>query len=94
MHVVVSDDRAFPDGTGKTIKTVETDLRVKSGDTIVIGGIFTEINTESRAGIPWLRNIPGLGYLFGAEVTTDDRTELLMFLTPTVVPAATANREP
>ena len=88
MEIALNDDINFLDGSGKTLKTVKTSLIVKSGDTIVIGGIYTENQSENEAGIPWLRDIPGLGWLFKAESKVDSRTELLIFLTPTVVEAS------
>jgi type IV pilus assembly protein PilQ len=88
MEIALHDDINFLDGSGKTLKTVKTSLIVKSGDTIVIGGIYTENKGQNESGIPWLRNIPGLGWLFKAETKNDNRTELLIFLTPTVVEAS------
>jgi type IV pilus assembly protein PilQ len=88
MEIALNDDINFLDGSGKTLKTVKTSLIVKSGDTIVIGGIYTENQSENESGIPWLRDIPGLGWLFKAESKVDNRTELLIFLTPTVVEAS------
>jgi general secretion pathway protein D len=62
-----------------------TNLVVQDGHTIIIGGLIREDNTKSRTGIPWLSQIPLLGFLFGN--TTDDkaRTELIILLTPHVV---------
>jgi type IV pilus assembly protein PilQ len=88
MEIALNDDINFLDGSGKTLKTVKTSLIVKSGDTIVIGGIYTENQSQSESGIPWLRDVPGLGWLFKAESKNDSRTELLIFLTPTVVEAS------
>ena len=59
---------------------------VKSGETIVIGGIYTETESADNTGIPWMKDIPILGWLFGAEHKNFDKAELLIFLTPTVLP--------
>ena len=93
MAIQLNDDQANTDFTGKSLKTINTKLIIKSGDTIVIGGIYTENKTQNEAGIPWLRQIPGLGYLFSATTDNKGRTELLIFLTPTVVPTATVGKE-
>lgn len=93
MAIQLNDDQANTDFTGKSLKTINTKLIIKSGDTIVIGGIYTENTTDNEAGIPWLRQIPGLGYLFSATTENKGRTELLIFLTPTVVPTATVGKE-
>jgi type IV pilus assembly protein PilQ len=84
LTVDVKDDK--PVGAlSKTTKGIKTDLMVKSGDTIVIGGIYNEDYLEDESGIPGLRRIPLLGWLFKAQSVTNKKTELLIFLTPTVV---------
>ncbi|RJR19117.1 MAG: type IV pilus secretin PilQ [Desulfobacteraceae bacterium] len=92
MEVEVTDDKANPDLSGKTEKTIKTKLMVKSGDTLVIGGIYKEDKSETESGIPWLRDIPVLGWAFKAEKTGLGKTELLVFLTPRVVPPAAARK--
>ena len=87
MEVAVKDEQQTS-ATSKTTKNVTTKLMIKSGETIVIGGIYTEQSAEDESGIPWLRSIPGLGWLFKAQIETTQRAELLIFLTPTVVTAA------
>jgi type IV pilus assembly protein PilQ len=70
----------------KESRSAQTELLVKNGDTIVIGGIITKKNTVDESGVPFLRKIPILGWLFKSEEKRDDESELLIFLTPTVVP--------
>jgi type IV pilus assembly protein PilQ len=84
MSVTVKDEQET--ATGKSGKDVSTKLMVKSGETIVIGGIYTENDTEGESGIPWLKDVPVLGWLFNAQSITREKTELLIFLTPTVLP--------
>jgi len=84
LVVDVTDDQA-PTTDRLLQKAVTTTLIVKSGDTVVIGGIYKEEQGESEAGIPYLRNIPFLGWLFKAQTTVLKKTELLIFLTPTVL---------
>jgi type IV pilus assembly protein PilQ len=70
-------------GTDK--KEAKTDVIIKDGETIVIGGIYKINTTESETGVPGLMKIPILGWLFRntkEEVTT---AELLMFITPRIV---------
>jgi type IV pilus assembly protein PilQ len=83
MEVTVKDEQE--QFRGKTGKDLSTKLMIKSGETIVIGGIYTEQSAEDESGIPYLRSVPLLGWLFKAKLETRDRTELLIFLTPTVV---------
>ena len=85
MDVDVKDDKVYDDQTGKTEKSIKTKLMVRSGDTVVIGGIFKEDKSDAETGVPWLRKIPILGWLFGAKTEVRARSELLIFLTPTVI---------
>jgi len=85
LTVNVSDDQRV-DNSRKTTKTIDTTLMVKSGDTIVIGGIIKEKEGENVGGIPVLKDIPLLGWLFKAKTIQKTKTELLIFITPTVLP--------
>jgi type IV pilus assembly protein PilQ len=84
MDVKVTDDTA-PTVNRIRKKAVNTKLMIKNGDTVVIGGIYTENNSNDEAGIPGLRRLPILGWLFKAQSITNEKTELLIFLTPSVV---------
>jgi type IV pilus assembly protein PilQ len=85
MEIDVKDAKVYLDQSGKTEKSIETKLMVKTGDTVVIGGIFKEDKSETETGVPWLRDVPILGWLFGAQKKARTRSELLIFLTPTVL---------
>ncbi|HEY0840764.1 MAG TPA: type II secretion system protein GspD, partial [Vulgatibacter sp.] len=61
------------------------EVLVKDGDTTVIGGIYTRRSSESVAQVPLLGDIPILGWLFKSNTKADDRTELLIFVSPTIV---------
>jgi len=63
----------------------ETELLVNNNDTVVIGGVVKTSQSEDSDGIPFLAGVPGLGYLFGSKAKVDDRNELLIFLTPSIV---------
>ena len=67
-------------------RQVETKVLVKNGQTIVIGGIYQHDETKSTEGIPILRYIPILKWLFSRFTSDNERNELLLFLTPRVVP--------
>jgi len=85
MKIEVTDDKVYTDLSGKTEKGIETTLMIKSGETVVIGGIFKEDRSEGESGIPWVKNIPILGWLFKAQTKTSEKSELLIFITPTVI---------
>jgi len=84
MVVEVTDDWA-PSTSRLFTKLVQTSLMVKSGDTVVIGGIYKQDNSEEESGIPSLRKIPFLGRLFKAQRKNVSKSEMLIFLTPTVL---------
>jgi type IV pilus assembly protein PilQ len=84
LTVDVSDDARVSD-TLKTTKTINTTLMVKSGETIVIGGIIKEKEGTGTTGVPILKDIPFLGWLFKSTTKATEKTELLIFLTPTVL---------
>jgi type IV pilus assembly protein PilQ len=65
-------------------RTAETNLLVKNGETIVIGGIYTKSTSRSENGVPWLSKIPILGWLFKKQATVESQRELLVFITPTI----------
>jgi len=69
-------------------RTAETNVVIQNGQTIVIGGLIQENKGTSREGIPILKDIPLLGYLFGYTNHSTDRTELVVMITPRVVRSA------
>jgi type IV pilus assembly protein PilQ len=66
-------------------KKVNTQVLVDNGDTIVLGGIFEQTTRTTVDKVPFLGDIPFLGYLFKRTVKQDDKTELLIFVTPKIV---------
>jgi type IV pilus assembly protein PilQ len=74
-----------------TTKEAYTELLVDDGDTIVIGGIRKTRKRAGEEGLPYLRKIPVLGWLFKVEENDDQTQELLIFITPRVVQLAQIN---
>ncbi len=66
-------------------RSLQSILNVQSGQTMVMGGLITSNKQNKSAGLPLLSRIPILGGLFGQQKLTDNRTELVMFITPRVV---------
>jgi len=62
-----------------------TQLLARSGQTVVIGGLIDQQTEESRSGIPILKDIPVLGWLFGTTREATVHSELFLFLTPYVI---------
>lgn len=67
------------------IRSVSTQVTIKNGQTIAIGGIISDTNGVSRNGLPILSRIPGLGMLFGNTTRKKNRTELIALITPHVI---------
>ncbi|MCG8463897.1 MAG: type II secretion system protein GspD, partial [Xanthomonadales bacterium] len=85
---VVSSPGARPDNGGNpdiSNSEVVTEVAVQSGQTILIGGLITDRNTESTSGLPFLSRIPIIGGLFGSQNNQNMRNELVVLITPTVV---------
>ncbi len=66
-------------------KNVTTQITVNNGDTAVIGGIYEETSNNTINSVPFLGEIPVIGYLFKQTSRTTEKTELLIFLTPRVI---------
>ncbi|MFK7963538.1 MAG: type IV pilus secretin PilQ [Burkholderiaceae bacterium] len=66
-------------------RRVQTQVLVENGGTVVIGGIYEQFERNRTDKVPLLGDIPVLGYLFRNNQKTNDRTELMVFLTPRVV---------
>ena len=66
-------------------RSVQTMVSVQSGQTMVLGGLIGETKGNTSKGLPLLSRIPVIGGLFGDQALTNNRTELVMFITPRVV---------
>ena len=60
-------------------------MRVKNGQTLVIGGMFTERELSTLAKVPYLAEAPILGALFRNSIKGRNRTELMLLITPKLV---------
>ena len=67
-------------------KETKTTLIVQDGETIVISGLTKQRTGGTESGIPWLKSIPGLGWLFKTLGTSESMEEVLIFITPTILP--------
>jgi type IV pilus assembly protein PilQ len=66
-------------------KHVKTQVMVDNGGTVVLGGIYQQVERNSISKVPLLGDVPVLGYLFRNTSRTNDKTELLVFITPKIV---------
>ncbi|NWF76024.1 MAG: type IV pilus secretin PilQ [Nitrospirae bacterium] len=70
-------------GTDK--KEANTNVIIKDGETVVIGGMYKIQTSEQDSGVPGLMNIPILGWLFKNRLNQSNTSELLIFITPRIV---------
>ncbi len=68
-----------------TQRRINTSVSVLSGETLVLGGLIKENSGRINEGLPYLRNIPVLGWAFGSQGKSLSRTELVVMITPSVV---------
>ena len=64
---------------------VKTETLVSDGQTLVLGGIYVVDKSQTSGGVPFVKDIPVIGWAFKNRVNKDNRKELLMFVTPTIV---------
>jgi general secretion pathway protein D len=66
-------------------RRIDSKVAIRSGETLVLGGLIRDNTTTGKSGIPLLQDIPVVGSLFGSNNTNTARTELLVVITPRVV---------
>ena len=86
---VTKDDSTGPQE--KITNTAKTQVLVKNGHTIVIGGIHQHSEIRVEDGFPLLNNIPFVRWIFGSKALTTGKTELIVFLTPRILQDASRN---
>jgi len=82
-------------GDNPTINTrsIQTDVAIQSGQTIMLGGLIQDDETESRSGVPGIQRVPGLGALFRQTRNETIRTETLVLITPSVIDSSDRLRD-
>jgi len=73
-------------------KQTETTLIVQDAETVVISGLTKQRNLMSDSGFPGLKDVPGFGYLFKTDNRVETMQEVLIFITPHILPAPTVTR--
>ena len=93
MDLLVSKDsvgQLTPSATGGLVpsidtRSVETQVLVRDGQTVVLGGIYETERRETVNKVPFLGDIPGVGFLFRSKTNTSNKAELLIFVTPRIL---------
>ena len=84
------------DGPCRTVDNIPTEIErsansnvlVRDGQTVVLGGIYRDTLSSTEGGVPFLSSIPGLNWLFRNEGKLNRREDLLVFLTPRIIKGA------
>ncbi len=66
-------------------RTLDSNVLIKSGDTLAIGGLLQDEQTKARNKVPVLGDLPVLGYLFAERLNARTKRNLLIFVTPTLI---------
>jgi type IV pilus secretin PilQ/predicted competence protein len=66
-------------------------ILIKNGQTVVLGGIYRDTMSDNTTGVPFLKDIPGIGWLFRSNSIKKTREDLLVFLTPRILGGTDAN---
>lgn len=84
--------QSTPAGFAIDTKHVKTQVLVENGGTVVIGGIFTQAESEDTTKVPFFGDLPGLGVLFRNKVKRSEKREMLVFITPKALTDRTSLR--
>ena len=87
INLSVSNNSPSGSGANPPISTLEidTDLIVRDGDVVVIGGVFSNTESQSENKVPILGDIPVLGRLFRSDAKVDNQEQVLIFIAPKVL---------
>ncbi len=86
MEVNITKDNFADAVTGVlNVKQIKTQVLLDNGETVVIGGIYEQDKVDTVTKVPFLGDIPLLGWLFKSKEAKDNKTELLIFLTPRIL---------
>jgi len=87
LDVEINQDAVVGPTAAQTISTtqIQTQIIADNGETVVIGGIYSEEFDETVTKIPVLGDIPYIRHLFRQKSVQRDRSELLIFLTPKII---------
>ncbi len=93
MDVVITKDNFVDAGSSRmNTKQIQTQVLLDNGETVVIGGIYEQDELKSTTQIPFFGDLPLLGHLFKNKSVRDNKTELLIFLTPRILSSSLALR--
>ena len=87
---------AVPSGAGTAVaidkREITTTVQVEDGETVVLGGVFESTDSNATNTVPWLSDLPGVGWLFKNSDDNSTKRELLIFVTPKIVKSSLSAR--
>ena len=92
MTIEVTDDAPVAGSANISTHHINTQVRVNNGDTVVLGGIFRENRSNRINKIPLLGDLPLIGSLFRNSQRMTAQSELLVLITPNILPRVAAAR--
>jgi type IV pilus assembly protein PilQ len=75
-------------------REANSNVLIRNGDTVVLGGIYRHLADDREDGLPYLSKVPAIGWLFRRNLETKRHEELIVFLTPKIVEVGTASLPP
>ena len=96
QQVSDADSTTSADSNGNpriSTRSVSTQVAVQSGQTVLLGGLIKQDNSDTVSAVPYLGRIPGLRWLFGNTSKSKNRTELIVLITPRVVTSNSQARQ-
>lgn len=92
MALLIKKDSPDLSTGGIQKREVNTNIQVKDGETVVLGGIYEQQTGKEVFKVPFFGDLPGVGFLFRKKEVSDAKQEMLVFITPKIVkPALAAN---
>ena len=88
LDLAISDDSPVGGSSSIAKRSVSTQVRVKNSETVVLGGVMKTSRSNTKSKVPLLGDLPILGPLFRKTADSEAKSELLVFVTPTLMPEA------
>ncbi len=88
LTLEVIDVGDIDDATGQRTflnRNLTTDVSVNNGETFILGGLIRSNGAITKSGVPWLRDLPVIGFLFSKTLIAEVRSELLIMLSPMII---------
>jgi len=85
MELLIKKDSPDTSTGGIAKREIQTNALVKDGETVVLGGVYEQDSAKQIYKIPFFGDLPGVGFLFRKKEVSDNKTELLIFITPKII---------